>query len=204
MAMPPPDWKLPHGVSRGLWHYLHDDTIAQGYDANLGGASLIVVDHSFVLEHCQPPGWLIDMGCGTGRLLVPLVQRGYRVLGVDLSAPMLRIAGEKAALAGVRIERAQANLVDLGCFDDACFDFAICLFNTLGWWMAQTRAGRWWSMSTACCAGAVFLCCTSTIAASTSGIGWAGAGCCVICCSDWGDATAPATALCLIMAIRRP
>ena len=132
MPMPPPDWQLPPGVSRGLWHYLHDDAIAQGYDASVAGASLVAVDQSFVLEYCQPPGWLIDLGCGTGRLLVPMVQRGYRVLGVDLSAPMLRVAGSKAAHAGVRVERIQANLVDLGCFEDARFDFATCLFSTLG------------------------------------------------------------------------
>jgi SAM-dependent methyltransferase len=128
----PPDWQLPPGVSRGLWHYLHDEAIARGYDASLGAASLVTVDRQFVEQHCQPPGRLIDLGCGTGRLLVPLAARGYRVVGVDLSAPMLRVAGNKAVAAGVSVERVQANLVDLGCFDDACFDYAACLFSTLG------------------------------------------------------------------------
>jgi SAM-dependent methyltransferase len=140
MPIPPPDWQMPPGVSRGLWHYLHDDAIACGYDASLGEASLLTVDRDFVLEHCPRPGRLVDLGCGTGRLLVPLAQRGYRVLGVDLSAPMLRVAGAKAAAAAVQVERVQANLVDLGCLDDASFDYAACLFSTLG--MVVGRSNR--------------------------------------------------------------
>jgi SAM-dependent methyltransferase len=132
MPIPPPDWQLPPGVSRSLWHYLHNEAIARDYDAGLGAASLLTVDCQFASDHCTPPGRLIDLGCGTGRLLVPLAQRGYRVLGVDLSAPMLRVAGAKAAAAGVHIDLLQANLVDLGCLDDASFDSAICLFSTLG------------------------------------------------------------------------
>ena len=75
MASPPPDWQLPPGVSRGLWHYLHNDAIARDYDASLGGSSLLTVDCQFVREQCSLPDRLIDLGCGTGRLLVPLAQR---------------------------------------------------------------------------------------------------------------------------------
>lgn len=127
-----PDWQLPPGVSRGLWHYAHAEAVAEGYDASLGTASLLNADCQFVQKQCPKPGRLLDLGCGTGRLLVPMAQRGHRVVGVDLSAPMLRLAGVKAEAAGVAIERVQANLVQLGCFDDACFDYAACLFSTLG------------------------------------------------------------------------
>src|SRR5947209_586366 len=128
----PPHWQLLSGVSRGLWQYLHDDAVARRYDASLDGSALVTVDCHFVQQHCPAPGRLIDLGCGTGRLLLTLAGRGYRVVGVDLSAPMLRVAGEKAAAAGVRIERVRANLADLTCFDDAVFDYAACLFSTLG------------------------------------------------------------------------
>ena len=39
---------------------------------------------------------LLELGCGTGRLLIPLAEAGYRVTGVDLSPEMLRIARAKA------------------------------------------------------------------------------------------------------------
>jgi SAM-dependent methyltransferase len=45
---------------------------------------------------------------------------------------MLRIAGEKAAAAGVPIHRLQANIVQLDGLRDGTFVAAACLFSTLG------------------------------------------------------------------------
>src|SRR5262249_47230579 len=78
------------------------------------------------------PGRLIDLGCGTGRALLPLAQRGFRVLGVDLSEEMLRIVGEKAEAAGLQVLRIKANLVQLDSVADSSFNYALCLFSTLG------------------------------------------------------------------------
>lgn len=127
-----PDWRLPAGVTRGLWDYLHDPEIARTYDASLAGSSLFAFDQRFAEQHFDRPGWLIDLGCGTGRLLTPFARRGYWVLGVDLSAEMLKQAGTKAAAAGVTVHRLQANLVELECLADQTFDYAACLFSTLG------------------------------------------------------------------------
>src|SRR5438067_12965251 len=97
MAQPIPDWRLPAGVTRGLWDYLHDAALAAGYDEGLADSALFTVDQHFAEEYFDGPGRLIDLGCGTGRLLVPFARRGFWVLGIDLSAPMLRQAGERAA-----------------------------------------------------------------------------------------------------------
>jgi ubiquinone/menaquinone biosynthesis C-methylase UbiE len=128
----PPDWQLPPGVSRGLWQYLHSEEIALAYDAGLEGNALAALDIRFVEQQCPAPGKMIDLGCGTGRLLLHLGSRGRRVTGVDLSGAMLKVAAEKAAAAGVAVDLVQANLVDLGCFGDESFDHAACLFSTLG------------------------------------------------------------------------
>jgi SAM-dependent methyltransferase len=128
----PADWQLPAGVDRGLWDYLRNPELARNYDDYLAGSSLPLVDQEFVARHCPRPGRLIDLGCGTGRLLVPFARRGYWVLGVDLSEEMLRVAGEKAAAAGVVVHRLKANLVELDGLCDATFDYAACLFSTLG------------------------------------------------------------------------
>src|SRR3954447_20261113 len=95
-AAPPPDWQLPAGVDRGLWDYLHDPGIARNYDASLAGSSLFALDLSFVDGHCRPPGRLLDLGCGTGRLLVHAARRGHYPVGVDLSAEMLAVASARA------------------------------------------------------------------------------------------------------------
>jgi SAM-dependent methyltransferase len=129
---PPADWQLPPGVNRGLWDYLHDPGIARNYDASLDGSPLFAIDEVFVERHCSPPGRLIDLGCGTGRLLIRLARLGHRVLGVDLSQEMLAVAAEKAAAAGLHVDLVRANLTELDALADGSFDGAACLFSTLG------------------------------------------------------------------------
>jgi SAM-dependent methyltransferase len=128
----PADWQLPPGVNRGLWDYLHDADLARHYDASLAGSSLFTLDLPFVERHCQPPGRLLDLGCGTGRLLVYAAQRSYQPVGVDLSAEMLAVAAEKARQAGVEVSLIRASIVELEALADGWFDHAACLFSTLG------------------------------------------------------------------------
>jgi SAM-dependent methyltransferase len=135
------DWQLPPGVSRGLWDYLHDPTIARGYDASLADSSLFTADLEFARRWFDRPGRLVDLGCGTGRLLVAFAAKGFWGLGVDLSEEMLRLTGEKALAAGVQVYRLQANLVELDAIADQSFDYAACLFSTLGM-IAGTHARR--------------------------------------------------------------
>ena len=51
----------------------------------------------------QPGAWtLLDVGCGPGRYALALAQAGAsRVLGIDVSAPMIEIARQEAARAGL-------------------------------------------------------------------------------------------------------
>ena len=128
----PSDWQLPPGVTRALWDYLHDPEVARGYDARLAGTPLLAIDIPFVLEHCRPPGRILDLGAGTGRLSIALAAQGYQPLAVDLSAEMLKVLGEKAQAAGLDVPCLCANLASLGCLDDQSFDHAACLFGTLG------------------------------------------------------------------------
>ena len=128
----PADWQLPAGVSRALWDTLHDPALARAYDAALADTPLLAVDQQFVLEHCRPPGKMVDLGCGTGRLAITLAQHGYQPIGVDLSPEMLKLLGGKAAALGLTIPRVCANLVELGMFADQSFDHAACLFSTVG------------------------------------------------------------------------
>jgi ubiquinone/menaquinone biosynthesis C-methylase UbiE len=128
MNSPTPDWQLPPGVDRGLWDYLHSGDMVANYDAQMAIAPLATADVRFCERVFDPPGRLIDLGCGTGRLARPFLDRGFHYLGVDLSDEMLAAARE----ANPDAEFRKANLVDLDGILDASFDWAACLFSTLG------------------------------------------------------------------------
>ena len=68
-----PTWQLPPGVSRGLWDYVHTPHIADDYDDYFAFNSLFETDGAVLNRHFDRPGLVADLGCGTGRALVPLV-----------------------------------------------------------------------------------------------------------------------------------
>src|SRR5262249_59312442 len=105
---------------------------ARNHDPGLAGSSLFHVDQEFVARHCPDGGRLIDLGCGTGRLLLTFARRRCRVLGVDLSSEMLKVAAGKARAAGLAVGLVRANLTDLRAVADQSFACAACLFSTLG------------------------------------------------------------------------
>ena len=45
---------------------------------------------------CIDKGSVLDLGCGTGRLAIPLAQKGLTVTGLDASKPMLDLARHKS------------------------------------------------------------------------------------------------------------
>ncbi|MGV9254479.1 class I SAM-dependent methyltransferase [Streptomyces sp. NPDC003697] len=67
----------------------------------------------------QPPGDLLDIGCGTGSLSLLAAEQGHRVTGVDRSPAMVERA--RAKLAGrdavLLVGDAAAPPVREGCFD---------------------------------------------------------------------------------------
>lgn len=46
-------------------------------------------------HHSMKPRTIVDLGCGTGNIALPLAERGCHVVGIDLSADMLAIARSK-------------------------------------------------------------------------------------------------------------
>lgn len=42
------------------------------------------------------PSLMLDLGCGTGNITIPLAEHGYDMIGIDLSEEMLGIAADKA------------------------------------------------------------------------------------------------------------
>ncbi|HEY3788888.1 MAG TPA: class I SAM-dependent methyltransferase [Urbifossiella sp.] len=135
---PIPDWQLPPGVDRGLWDYLNSTEMAAGYDEQMAASPLARADVAFCEKWFPEPGKLLDMGCGTGRLCLYFAKKGFECVGVDLSEEMLakaRTLQEAHSMPRVGSGSAnfiQANLIDLKQWPDSSFEYAACLFSTLG------------------------------------------------------------------------
>lgn len=127
-----PDWQLPVGVDRGLWDYISSERLAREYDYSLQSTPLISIDVEYAKRWLTPLGKLVDLGCGTGRLIEEFAKLGYDCTGVDLSEQMLTVAREKFQSCEKKPEWIQANLVDLSMIGDNTFQHAACLFSTLG------------------------------------------------------------------------
>ena len=72
------------------------------------------------------PGKCLDLGCGTGRAIAPLVAAGWTVTGVDVSADQLRVAETQAGHLAAALVRADAHALP---FEDGRFDAVISLLT---------------------------------------------------------------------------
>ncbi|RJQ53689.1 MAG: methyltransferase domain-containing protein [Actinobacteria bacterium] len=73
----------------------------------------ITTDVPFWVEMAKRANFpVLELGCGTGRILVPIAKTGVLATGVDSSARMLELAAKKARAAGVegRLSFARADM----------------------------------------------------------------------------------------------
>lgn len=72
------------------------DRVAERYDATRGFPDEVMKDILAVFERIMSRDTLIlDAGVGTGRFALPLQERGFEVVGIDISPKMLSKAREK-------------------------------------------------------------------------------------------------------------
>lgn len=84
-------------------------------------------DIPFYLDLARGRERLLELACGSGRVLVPLAQAGHRVTGIDASPQMLALAEAKLAAADFAVQdRARLAPGDMRSFDlGETFDLAI-------------------------------------------------------------------------------
>ena len=84
--------------------------------------------------HPEPPGYALDIGCGTGTNTLYLARHGWQAIGIDFAEPAIRLANRKlreskdltgsarfvrmdaTKLASARPDTRCSLLLDLGCF----------------------------------------------------------------------------------------
>ena len=107
------------------------DHFARFYEADFGSFADDLPVYRGLAERTGGP--LLELMCGSGRLLVWLAAEGYEVTGVDESAQMLALARQKVAAAGVE---GRATLIqgDISTVDlpGGPFGLALIPFNSFG------------------------------------------------------------------------
>jgi SAM-dependent methyltransferase len=73
-------------------------------------------------------GRALDVGCGTGRAFGPLLRRGWRITGCDLSPAMLKVA---AGVGGVELDLQVADMRELPRLGD--FDLVLSLNDSVNY-----------------------------------------------------------------------
>ena len=106
------------------------DLIAQYYDLLYGNLEEDLPMWETLMENVN--GSILEVGCGTGRILLRLAQAGHTLTGLDLSEVALSAAQAKIEAAGLT-QRVFLQQADMRRFDLPHKDFALAFIplNTL-------------------------------------------------------------------------
>ena len=88
-------------------------------------------EEALIAEHVPDGARVLDLGCGAGRVAIPLAEMGLNVVGIDVSAGMVAAAREQARFAS---DVAGSLSFDVGdatalSFPDESFDSVLFCYN---------------------------------------------------------------------------
>jgi SAM-dependent methyltransferase len=116
-------------MSVGTAREAYDD-LAPDYDLLTAGYPYerwLAALEALARDHGAEGRDVLDVACGTGKSFLPLLERGWRVVGCDISPAMLAVARTKAPTARL----VQADMRALGRLGE--FDLVTCLDDALNY-----------------------------------------------------------------------
>ncbi len=108
---------------------LYDERQARAYDDRYADRSAEVGPLADFLAALGSPGPVLELGIGTGRLALPLVERGLDVHGIDASEPM--VARLRAKPGGDRLQVVVGDFADVDALVDGQYRLVFVAFNSL-------------------------------------------------------------------------
>lgn len=109
------------------------DRVARFYDYENEDLVNRINDIPFYIEYAKKyVGEVLELACGTGRALIPLVKEGFNITGLDASEEMLEIAKKKAEKLDTEVRnRVKFVYGDMSRFDlDKKFSLIFCTFRS--------------------------------------------------------------------------
>ena len=108
----------PEGPSRGR-HGREEDGLQARWDARYAAGDWVDAEAPAAIltdaaPWLPPPGTALDLACGPGRNALFLAERGWRVLGVDLSAEGLRRLARRSRRRDLPVQPVLADLERFG------------------------------------------------------------------------------------------
>ncbi len=109
------------------------DAFSGDYDRFVEWDGRLAYDLPFLVGELDRVGAhrVLDVACGTGWHTIALSQRGYEVVGADISTRMIEHARENAAREDAHVHFVQAGFGQLAAQVDGGFDGLICMGNSL-------------------------------------------------------------------------
>ena len=107
-----------------------NDITANFYDitsSHFKGSSLSLEELKLIKLYCKKKEGILDIGCGTGRHLIPLIKEGLRVTGIDSSGGMLNVLRKKNIQNSTIIE---ADFLKFSFLKKEKFGLIVMFWNT--------------------------------------------------------------------------
>ena len=136
------------------------DAFSADYDRFVDWEARLAHELSFLEQLFRQHGVrrVLDTACGTGQHAIALAQRGYEVAGADLSAGMIALARQNAAVTSNTIPFIVAGFGQLADRLGGDFDALLCLGNSLPHVLtAQELAATLADFSAALCPGGLLV-----------------------------------------------
>ena len=109
------------------------DEFSDDYDRFIDWRGRLALEMPFIEQQLRQVGGrrVLDAACGTGQHALALAERGYEVVGADLSAPMIERARASAHATEPPARFEVAGFGQLAARLGAGFDAVVCLGNSL-------------------------------------------------------------------------
>jgi SAM-dependent methyltransferase len=106
------------------------EAVAPEYDERLAGrgpadARFVATEREFILDRVDRTDRVLDLGCGTGRLTIPIAGLGGEVVGMDFSPGMLDVARLRAVAGQVSVQFVEADMTRQFPFPEESFDVVV-------------------------------------------------------------------------------